>query len=159
MTFPSLISPSTTFLASEEGMARPIPTKPLPPDWRYAVLMPTTLPARLTRRAPRVARIDRGVGLNKRLVFLGNSQIFSFGRQTMPAVTVVFEPQRGADRQDPVADIELVGVAPVGLNFQRCAEPEDRKVGLGVGSHHPRRNIVTLFASRTRIRSASLTTW
>ena len=53
------------------------------------------------------------------------------------------EGQRATDGQDPFTNIELVGVAPLGLDLQIGFDLKDRQVALGVGPHQPRPHVVT----------------
>ncbi len=52
------------------------------------------------------------------------------------------EAERAADGQDPLADVELVGISPLGLDLQIGLDLEDRQVALGVGPDQPRRDVV-----------------
>ena len=117
-----------------DGQSDPLVTARLGDDGRVD---PHDLAGQIDQRPPRVAGIDRRVGLNERLVF-ASPQVVSLGRRDDAGGHRMVEAERAADGQHPVADIELVGISPFGLDLQVGLDLEDRQVGLGVGADQPR---------------------
>ena len=62
--------------------------------------------------------------------------------ETMPGGDGMIEAQRAADGQHPVADVELFGIAPLGLHLQVRLDLEDGQIGLGVGTDQSGRHVV-----------------
>src|SRR5690554_291163 len=121
-TAPSLLSCSTTSMATSTGMAKDRPMKP-PERVNICELIPTTSPC-IEQRASGVTRVDGHVGLDERHI--------AFVRQAAPLGTDdaggdrIFETKRRADRQHPLARLEISGLAHAyhrqlgtGINLQQ----------------------------------------
>ena len=93
---------------------------------------PDDLAFHVHQRAARVAGVDRGVGLDQVLI----------KRQSDPTPLAaddpgrdgIREPERLADRQDPVAGVERVGVAPGRGGQAGGVDRQEREVALGIAA-------------------------
>ena len=98
------------------------------------------------QRTTAIARIDRSIGLEKifERIVAYNAEICSVFSGDNPSRDGSFERKGAADCQNPVADIELVGVAPdsfcgeLGTDFQYC------QIGFRIGAENPGRDVARL---------------
>ena len=119
-----------------------------------AVLIPTTLPGQIDQRPARVPRVDRRVGLDERLV-LGDPHVVPLGRRDDAGGHGMVEAERAADGQHPVADVELVRIAPLGLDLESALTWSTARSDLG-SAPTSRAGTSSPGPSRTMISSASL---
>ena len=113
VALPVVISCCATVLTVLIGMAKPIPTLPDSPvlPVEIAALTPTTSPASVDQRATRVARVDRGVGLDDVVDRLGVRRLdAALERAHDPGGDGARVAERIAERDHGVADADAVGV-------------------------------------------------
>ena len=135
-TWPADSSCGITVFAVSIGTAKPIPTLPSEPlPVAICELIPIDAAARVEQRAARVARVERGVGLDHVVdpepARRGQAAL---ERRHHAGGERLLEPERVADRDRRVADLEARGAAelervevePVGL------DPQQREVGVGI---------------------------
>ena len=134
------MSSGTTRLTESIGMAKPIPA--LVPDGdRIAVLTPIARPAEFEQRPARIARIDGRVGLDHvgDLAPAAGRQP-AFERADDAGGQRLVEPERVADREHPLADLEVVGGSDRDRGRQRpgVVDPDHREVVVRRGPHELR---------------------
>ena len=109
VTSPSLMICSSTLLASDTGIAKPMPCEP-PLCENIALLMPTRLPPLSTSAPPELP------GLTAASVWMKSSnrlmpRWLRPSALMIPCVTRAAEAERAADREHGVADLHVVQLA------------------------------------------------
>ena len=100
-TRPFLINCLITGLATDAGIANPMPTLP-PVGEKIAVLMPMTSPFQVEHRAARIAAVDGGVGLQK--IVVGTGIDIASARRDDAGRHGAAQAEGIADGDHPVAD-------------------------------------------------------
>ena len=116
------------------GEAEPCHARPT-----TAVLMPTTRPRLSARAPPRVARVERGVGLDDVLDHPARPSVArpraTVPRaRTTPALTEPPNPSGLPIGDDELPDPEPRGVAELGRGEAAAADPHDGQVATAVGA-------------------------
>src|SRR6184192_582693 len=117
------------------GIAKPMPSTP-----RFlatmAVLIPTSAPLE-SISAPRVAEVDRGVGLDE--VLEGrDAELLAAGCAHDPVSDGMSQPDRIADREYHVPDQKLIRPAEARHRELGEVDLQHREVGVGIPTHDAR---------------------
>ena len=121
------------------------------------MLIPDDPPSKVDERPARVARVDRDVGLEEVLIGVGGtqSQIVSGRGGDDPRADGPLQAEGAADRQDPVALLQLVRITPLGRERERPLDPDHCQVGSRVGADQLPRHLVPPHPDRDQIRAAN----